>query len=92
MRNMTAFSVGSLLVPVALLGGIGVSTAAPTQAQQQAIRSSCQSDYKTYCPTVPTGGSAALQCLEQNLSGLSSACQSAVKAATRSASGRRVAS
>ena len=56
--------------------------AAPTQAQQDAIRASCQSDYRTYCASVPTGGSAALQCLEKNVANLSSPCQQAVRAAT----------
>lgn len=53
----------------------------PTQAQASAIRSSCRSDYRANCSEVPTGGSAALQCLEQNLAKLSAACQQAVKAA-----------
>lgn len=59
-----------------------VVLAAPTQAQQDAIRSSCQSDYRTYCSSVPTGGSAALQCLEKNVASLSSSCQQAVRAAS----------
>lgn len=52
----------------------------PTQAQTNAIRQSCRSDYQVHCATVPTGGSAALQCLQQNLSSLSAACQTAVGA------------
>jgi len=75
----------SHLLAIALLAPFaagGQARAAPTQAQQDAIRSSCQSDYRSYCASVPTGGSAALQCLEQNVAKLSSACQSAVKAAT----------
>jgi hypothetical protein len=59
-----------------------IVSAAPTQAQQDAIRSSCQSDYRTYCSSVPTGGSAALQCLEKNVASLSSSCQQAVRAAS----------
>jgi hypothetical protein len=70
------------LTPLALFVGSAQLQAAPTQAQQDAIRSSCQSDYRSYCASVPTGGSAALQCLEQHVSSLSAACQSAVKAAT----------
>jgi hypothetical protein len=73
---MTAFA------PLALWIGTSALQAAPTQAQQDAIRSSCQSDYRTYCASVPTGGSAALQCLEKNVASLSSACQQAVRAAT----------
>jgi cobalamin biosynthesis Mg chelatase CobN len=75
-----------LLAAASLLAGVTLSNAAPTQAQQQAIRSSCQSDYRAHCASVPTGGSAALQCLEQNLSSLSSSCQQAVRAATGGAS------
>src|SRR5262245_46214760 len=71
-----------LLAAAPMLSGVAEAQATPTQAQQQAIRSSCQSDYRTYCASVPTGGSAALQCLEKNLASLSPACQQAVKAAT----------
>jgi hypothetical protein len=65
-----------------LLASLTALQAAPTQAQQQAIRSSCQNDYRTYCASVPTGGAEALQCLEKNVASLSSACQQAVKAAS----------
>lgn len=75
-------SIFILLAAASLLSGIADAQATPTQAQQQAIRSSCQSDYRTYCASVPTGGAAALQCLEKNIASLSSACQQAVKAAT----------
>ena len=82
MNKPSVFLLVSRLAAMALLLSAGDSIAAPTQAQQQAIRSSCQSDYKTYCASVPTGGSEALQCLEQNVAKLSSACRGAVKAAT----------
>jgi len=59
--------------------------AAPTAAQQDAIRSSCQSDYRSYCASVPTGGSAALECLQKNVASLSPSCQQAVNAATGAA-------
>ena len=52
----------------------------PSQAQLNAIRQSCRSDYMAHCSTVPTGGAPALNCLKQNLSGLSPGCQDAVKA------------
>ena len=52
----------------------------PTQAQTNAIRQSCRSDYQAHCASVPTGGSAALQCLQQNLPSLSPSCQTAVSA------------
>jgi Cysteine rich repeat len=54
----------------------------PTQAQANAIRQSCRSDYQSYCSSVPTGGSASLQCLQSHLNQLSSSCQTAVSSAT----------
>jgi hypothetical protein len=53
---------------------------APTDAQRSAIRSACRSDYQAHCASVPPGGAASLQCLQQNMSSLSSSCQTAVRA------------
>jgi hypothetical protein len=78
LRNSTVI----LLAAACILSGIAHAQATPTQAQQQAIRSNCQSDYRTYCASVPTGGQASLQCLQKNMSTLSAACQQAVQAAT----------
>jgi hypothetical protein len=52
----------------------------PSQAQIGAIKQSCRSDYQSYCSGVPTGGSAAMQCLQGHLASLSPPCQSAVGA------------
>src|SRR4051794_2189844 len=52
----------------------------PTQAQRDAIRQSCRSDYQSYCADVPSGGQASLQCLQQHQAELSPSCQSAVTA------------
>jgi hypothetical protein len=52
----------------------------PTQAQSSAIRSACRSDYMTYCSSVPTGGMASLQCLQQNAGSVSAGCQQALSA------------
>ena len=52
----------------------------PTTAQRNAIRQSCAQDYQAMCASVPTGGSASLQCLRQHMSSLAPACQSAVGA------------
>src|SRR5438270_10002369 len=52
----------------------------PTQAQVNAIRQACRTDYETYCASVPTGGSAALACLKENAQSLSAPCQRAVGA------------
>ena len=53
---------------------------APTDAQRSAIRSECRSDYQAHCASVPPGGAASLQCLQKNMSSLSSGCQTAVRA------------
>src|SRR6267142_2831183 len=54
----------------------------PSDAQIAAIRSACRSDYQKVCAGVPTGGAAALQCLEKNKSKVSGGCQQAVNAAS----------
>jgi hypothetical protein len=53
---------------------------APSDAQRAAIKSNCRSDYMAHCASIPPGGAASLQCLQQNMASLSSACASAVKA------------
>lgn len=53
---------------------------APTDAQRAAIKSQCRSDYMAHCSSIPPGGEASLQCLQKNMSSLSSGCQSAVRA------------
>jgi hypothetical protein len=53
---------------------------APTDAQRSAIRSECRADYEAHCASVPPGGAASLQCLQKNMSSLSSGCQAAVRA------------
>jgi hypothetical protein len=80
MTKITNLFALATLSALAIVIGAGAVQAAPTQAQQDAIRSSCQTDYRKYCASVPTGGSAALQCLEKNVASLSSSCQQAVNA------------
>ena len=53
---------------------------APSQAQRDAIKTQCRSDYIAHCSSIPPGGEASLQCLQKNMSSLSSSCQSAVRA------------
>ncbi|MDA7948728.1 MAG: hypothetical protein MPJ78_14790 [Hyphomicrobiaceae bacterium] len=76
---------------VAIFGAVALTTLSissfsalaqerPTAAQKQALRSSCPADFRANCAGVPTGGMAALVCLEQHVDKLSPACQSAVKA------------
>src|SRR6476620_7344252 len=57
-----------------------VFSQAPTDAQRNAIRSECRSDYEAHCASIPPGGAASLQCLQKNISGLSPGCQTAVRA------------
>jgi hypothetical protein len=52
---------------------------APSQAQRDAIKLQCRSDYMAHCSSVPPGGEASLQCLQKNMSSLSSSCQNAVR-------------
>ena len=69
-----------LVPPILALLASGALAQQPTQAQANAIRQSCRSDYQAHCASVPTGGSAALQCLKDNLASLSPGCQGAVGA------------
>jgi Cysteine rich repeat len=50
----------------------------PSQAQVNAIRAACRSDFQAHCPGVQPGGSAALACLKKNFAALSTGCQKAV--------------
>jgi hypothetical protein len=66
-----------------LLAALAVDQAAaqqPTQAQRDAIRAACRSDFMANCSGVQPGGRDALECLQRNLGKLSAACQSAVTA------------
>lgn len=67
----------------ALLGGLlcnPVAAQQPTQAQRDAIRSSCRSDFMANCSGVQPGGKDAFDCLKRNLGKLSGGCQAAVGA------------
>src|ERR1700759_2530679 len=59
----------------------------PSQAQISAIKSNCRSDYPKVCAGVPTGGEAALDCLEKNKGKVSAACAKAVAAVGGGGSG-----
>ena len=70
----------------ALVGAALIAAAAPalsqgpSQAQRDAVKSQCRSDYIAHCSSVPPGGEASVQCLAKNMSSLSAGCQSAVRA------------
>ena len=52
----------------------------PTQAQRDAVRASCRSDFMANCASVQPGSKEALGCLLRNESKLSAPCRSAVSA------------
>src|SRR5262249_50747754 len=52
----------------------------PTPAQASAIRAACRADYEANCAGVPTGGMAALECLQAHAANVSPACQQALSA------------
>lgn len=63
-----------------ILCAAGAAHAQPTAEQQNAIRSSCRSDFMSNCSSVTPGGAEALQCLQKNSAKLSPACRNAVSA------------
>ncbi len=74
---------GALLITAIFMVATPAHSQAPTDAQRNAIRSQCRA------PTIaiqsplrqrPPGGEASLQCLQTNMSSLSSGCQGAVRA------------
>jgi hypothetical protein len=58
-----------------------VAAQQPTQAQRDAIRAACRSDFMANCSGVQPGGKEALECLLRNDAKLSAPCQTAVNAA-----------
>ena len=82
MSNMSKQAPTLTVLTVALTFTIAMPAfaQAPTDAQRSEIRSACRSDYAAHCSSVPPGGMESLQCLQKNMSSLSSGCQSAVRA------------
>jgi len=68
------------LLALAVTLAAGAASAQPTQEQINAVRSSCRSDYMSYCRSVTPGGPEALQCLRSNSGKLSAGCRRAVDA------------
>jgi Cysteine rich repeat len=75
-----ALAVAASMAAVIFTVATPALSQAPTDAQRSAIRSECRSDYEAHCASVPPGGMASLQCLQKNMSSLSSGCQTAVRA------------
>ncbi|WP_407156053.1 cysteine rich repeat-containing protein [Bradyrhizobium sp. STM 3557] len=82
-NSFKRFSLISMVIASGLVATQALAQA-PTTAQRNAIKSSCRSDYMAHCSSVQPGGAAALQCLQKNMTSLSSSCQAAVKAVTSS--------
>src|SRR4030095_15787219 len=61
----------------------------PSEAQREAVKSQCRSDYMAHCSSIPPGGEASLQCLAKNMSSLSAGCASAVRAVAAAAAPKR---
>lgn len=59
----------------------------PSQAQRDAVRAACRSDFMANCASVQPGGKEALECLQRNESKLSAPCRSAVSAIATAPSG-----
>jgi hypothetical protein len=59
----------------------------PSQAQRDAIRAACRSDFMANCANVQPGGKEALECLLRNEANLSGPCRSAVSAIATPPSG-----
>src|SRR3984893_10969014 len=68
------------IATISLAAATPAFSQAPTDAQRSAIRSECRSDYQAHCASVPPGGADSLQCLQKDMSSLSSGCQTAVRA------------
>src|SRR5882757_2917626 len=75
-----AATLGAVMTAAIFAGAAPAFSQAPTQAQRDAIKSECRSDYMAHCSSIPPGGEASLQCLQKNMSSLAPGCQSAVRA------------
>jgi len=68
------------LIAALALGAAEARAQQPLQAQLDAVRQSCRSDFIANCPGVTPGGKDALDCLKRNSTKLGDACQAAVNA------------
>lgn len=80
-NTLKQVSTRTVLLAAALFAAAASAFAqAPTEAQKDAMRSACRSDFMAHCASVTPGGVEAYQCLNKNMSSLSSRCQTAVRA------------
>lgn len=79
-RGMWRMRFGlSVLGVVALFAGAALAQQ-PTDAQRNAVKSACRSDFISNCSGVTPGGKEALACLQQHEASLSSGCKQAISA------------
>ena len=55
-----AATLGALMTTVIFATTAPALSQAPTQAQRDAIKSECRSDYMAHCSSIPPGGEASL--------------------------------
>ncbi len=73
---MTNISVVGFLSVLCLAAGAQAQQ--PTDAQRNAVRSACRSDFIAQCSGVTPGGMEALTCLQQHNASLSKPCREAI--------------
>ena len=78
--KITPRRVSVLLVAAAVTMAGSAFAQGPSEAQREAVKAQCRSDYMAHCSSVTPGGKEALECLAQHMSSLSGGCQEAVKA------------
>src|SRR6195952_2670792 len=80
IKTLRLIAARGAMLAAAIVISASAFAQAPTDAQREAIRSACRSDYMAHCSSVPPGGLESLQCLQKNMSSLSASCKSAVNA------------
>src|ERR1700686_4611056 len=68
-------------VALLLTPSLDQASAQPSQAQRDAIRAACRSDFIANCSGVQPGGKEAFECLLRNDAKLSASCRTAVNRA-----------
>jgi hypothetical protein len=81
IEMMRITTTASLLLAATFALATQATAQAPSEAQREAIKSNCRSDYIAHCSSIPPGGAASLECLQKNMSSLSASCAGAVRAA-----------
>ncbi len=72
LRRLVQMAVATLAIVAAI-------ASYATAKVPASVRSACQSDYRTYCPSVLPGGGRILACMRENQGKLSPACVAALK-------------